>query len=178
MERYKDCEGKFGSYIMQDLRLPAVQASPKMVADNAIRGQKFVHWMDNENMPGSIQINTCWLCQADRDYLLGPNALGKWQTHVHDADEIVCYYGMDPEHPEELGGEIEMMIGDESHILTKSSMIFLPAGLPHSRPLVNRADRPIFHFSLILKDSYSFVSADGTTLEDEARECGVFEPEG
>ena len=78
---------------------------------------------------------------------------------------IVCYYGTDPDNPYELNGEIEMIIGDETHILTKSSMIFLPAGLVHSTPLITVVNKPIFHFSLVLSSSYSFTGADGNVFE-------------
>lgn len=139
---------------MQELKLPPVHAAPEAIADYEASGKKRIHWMDNDNMPGSIQINTSWYLRSGREYQLNlgdkANVYNTWQCHTHDADEIVCYYGTDPEHPEDLCGEIEMVVGDELHVLTKSSMIFLPAGVPHSTPLINRVDRPIFHFSLVL----------------------------
>ena len=79
-------------------------------------------------------------------------------------DEILCFYGSDPEDPYNLHGEIELILGDESHILTKSSLIYVPAGMRHSTPLVNRIDRPIFHFSMVLNPNYNFVAEDGGTF--------------
>ncbi|MBQ8264560.1 MAG: hypothetical protein IJY96_07295 [Oscillospiraceae bacterium] len=169
MTYYKNCEGEYGKYIMQELKLPPFHATPKARADAKARGQQPVHWMDNNNMPGSIQINCSWYFTEDREYQLGPNALSKWQPHVHDVDEIVCFYGSDPENPHELNAEIEMVIGDEHHLLTKSSMIYLPAGVYHSRPLINSIDKPVFHFSLVLATDYSFTAADGSTFEEEDR---------
>ena len=55
--------------------------------------------------------------------------------------------------------------GDESHSLTKSSLIFVPAGLSHTPPLVNRVDRPIFHFSMVLNSEYNFATDSGETFQ-------------
>jgi hypothetical protein len=49
--------------------------------------------------------------------------------------------------PHDLCGEIELWLGDEKHILTKSCMVFIPKGLKHCPLVFRRVDRPIFHFS-------------------------------
>ena len=64
------------------------------------------------------------------------------------------------EHPEELGGEIEFHIDGEKHIFTKSTMVFLPAGLPHCPLVINRADRPIFHYSVLMAETYSYLDPE------------------
>lgn len=168
MEIYQNCAGANGKYIMQELKLPAIHATPKAVADYEALGKRRIHWMDDQNMPGCCQINTSWYFAANREQQLHPteetNVYTKWQCHVHDVDEILCFYGSDPEDPYNLHGEIELILGDESHILTKSSLIYVPAGMRHSTPLVNRIDRPIFHFSMVLNPNYNFVAEDGGTF--------------
>ncbi len=169
MKSFKNREGEYGKYILQDLILPAAHATPEAIREYERQGKKRIHWMDGDIMPGAFQINTSWYLAPNREVQLNlgdeANIYTKWQTHVHDTDELVCYYGSDPENPWELNGEIEMIIGDESHILTKSSMIFLPAGLVHSTPLINVVNRPIFHFSLVLSSGYSFTGEDGKIFE-------------
>jgi len=169
MERVNNCEGKYGKYIMQELILPAAHATPEAIFEYERQGKKRIHWMDGNNMPGAFQINTSWYLAPNKEIQLNlgdkANVYTKWQTHVHDTDEVVCYYGTDPDNPFELNGEIEMIIGEENHILTKSSMIFLPAGLVHSTPLITVVNKPIFHFSLVLSSCYSFTGADGNVFE-------------
>lgn len=148
-------EGKYAQYIMQDLVLPPEQAAPAAVAKYEQDGaKKRLHWIDSGNVPGSFLLNSAWYFKPNRDLLLGPDAdnetYGKWECHVHDTDEMLCFYGSDPENPYDLGGEVELIIGGETYILTKSSLIFIPAGIPHSGPLLNRVDRPIFHFAAVL----------------------------
>ena len=165
MAIYQNCDGVNGKYIMQELKLPPIHATPEAIAAYESLGKKRIHWMVGQNMPGCCQINTSWYYEANREKQLHPdgetNVYTKWQCHTHDVDEILCFYGSDPEHPYDLCGEIELILGDESHVLTKSSLIYVPAGMKHSTPLVNRIERPIFHFSMVLGSSYSFSAEDG-----------------
>ena len=43
----------------------------------------------------------------------------------------------------------------EHHILTKSSLIFCPADMPHMRISIKRVDKPIFHFSVMRGGTYN-----------------------
>ena len=163
-------EGEYGKYIMQDLILPAVHADPAAIAKYNAAGRARVHWIDGETMPGvPFQINTAWYYTENHEFMdkwaaEEPNGvIGK--PHVHDVPELLCFYGSDPENPHDLGGEVEFWIEGEKHILTKSSLIFIPAGVSHLPLYVNRADRPIFHFSLLLDSQYSLTSNDGVRFE-------------
>lgn len=150
MKRVYDNEGDYGKYIMQELKLPSHLAAPEALADYEAAGKRRLHWMDSVNMPGSVQIQNAWYVEAGRDYQLRDTDIESWPLHVHDTDEILGYYGSDPADFGDLGGEIEMIIDDEIHVLTKSSTIYIPAGIPHSTPILNRVDHPIFHFAMVL----------------------------
>ncbi len=71
-------------------------------------------------------------------------------AHSHPEDEILVYLGMDPDHPDDLGAEIEIDLGKEHerHSFRRSTVIACPAGMPHG-PIVTRwVDRP-FAFLLV-----------------------------
>jgi len=80
--------------------------------------------------------------------------------HVHENAEILGFYGTNPDDPYDLGGEIEVVINGEIHVLTKSSLVFLPGGLPHCPLTITKVDRPIFHFSIVMDPLYTLI-ADG-----------------
>jgi hypothetical protein len=67
-------------------------------------------------------------------------------AHRHDFDEIIGFAGCDRSNPRALGGEIEFWLGGEPHILTRSSLIFVPRGLEHCPIYFRRVDTPIFMF--------------------------------
>jgi len=147
MKRYANCEGEYGKYIMQTLSLPPEQATPEAVNAYESLGKKYIYWMDESNMPGSGQLITAWYFEPNRDKQVGPD--GALPCHTHTVGEILCYYGSDPADPYNLHAEIEFVIGDEHHVITRSSLIFVPAGVPHSKPVVNAIDRPVFHFAMM-----------------------------
>jgi hypothetical protein len=68
------------------------------------------------------------------------------KPHVHDYDEVLGVVGTNPDDPHDLCGETEAFIGGERHIINKSALIYIPAGLEHGpfRPL--KMERPTFHF--------------------------------
>ena len=78
------------------------------------------------------------------------------KPHFHEYPEILGFYGSDPYNPWDLGGEVEFWVGGEQHILTKSTMVFLPPNVPHCPLLINRVDRPIFHYSVVMNAIYGF----------------------
>lgn len=77
------------------------------------------------------------------------------KPHKHETDEIVAFFGGNPEDPENLHGEIIFYINGEKHIITKSSFIFLPAGIEHGPLLIQKVNSPIFHFSCVLQKQYA-----------------------
>lgn len=40
------------------------------------------------------------------------------------------------------------------HLLTRSSLIFCPAGMPHMQLSIKKVDRPVFHFSVVTGPEY------------------------
>ena len=51
---------------------------------------------------------------------------------------------------------MEFWVGGEQHILTKSTMVYLPPNVPHCPLIINRVDKPIFHYSVVMNAIYSF----------------------
>jgi uncharacterized RmlC-like cupin family protein len=69
------------------------------------------------------------------------------KTHQHDYDEVIGFFGSNPENPHDLYAEAEVRLGDEVHTVTKSCLIFVPKGVPHGPIDFKKMERPIFHFT-------------------------------
>lgn len=138
--------GVYAANIVQDaLGAPAMDIDFKAIYDKFARR---VAWIDGNVVPGAFQMNTAW-------YSAVPERDPIFAEHVHDdTDELIGFIGSDPANPGDLGGEIEFTINGEPHLLTRSSIIFAPAGLPHNPMRILRVDRPIFHFSVITSHIY------------------------
>ncbi|HEY93680.1 MAG TPA: cupin domain-containing protein [Dehalococcoidia bacterium] len=108
----------------------------------------------------------------DRDTSLG-NRPGGPQPHKHEYSELLFYLGTNPGDPDELGGEIELWLGEgkelEKVTLTTSSSILIPAGLAHLPLFYKNVYRPIIHV-LVMFDStdYDFipVSREGRPVSE------------
>lgn len=99
----------------------------------------FLLWIDSNKLKGAPYTEALWFLTTNDT---GP------ENHSHeDLDEFIAFIGSDPEHPEELNGEISFFIGDEQIFVTKSTLIHIPRGVAHSPLLVHRLDKPIIHFS-------------------------------
>lgn len=97
-----------------------------------------VLYLDNEVIKGAFYVATSWFWKGT-----GPGP----QAHTHEFDEVLGFFGTNPEDVYDLGGEVEFWIEEEKYLLTNSFMAYIPKGLKHCPLRVVRADRPIFHFS-------------------------------
>lgn len=131
-------ESKYGKYIVTDLIVPEEK---KKIEAAYSRYAKRILWMDENVVEGAFHMNTAW-------YLKAAETLED-KPHVHDADEIIGFFSNDPDDPYNLDGEIEMWIEDEKHIITRSALLFVPAGMKHCPLVLKRVGRPIFHFTTV-----------------------------
>ena len=103
-------------------------------------------FLDDDVVKGGFYVETVWFTSGSEEIAVHP--------HIHDYDEVLAFYGSNPDKPEDLGGEIEEWIDDEKYVLTKSGFLFIPKGLKHGPLIIRRVDRPIFHFAAGNSSSY------------------------
>lgn len=138
-------DSKYGKYIVTELKRNIVEApwSPPVSEAGKGRGGR-VLFLDNEVVPGAFYLECVWILPAEKGK---ERPKVSTQPHTHDYDEVICFFGTNTEDPHDLGGEVELWLDDEKHLITKSSIVFIPAGLKHCPLTFLRVDRPIFHFT-------------------------------
>jgi hypothetical protein len=129
---------KYGKYIVTDLVVPEEK---RQIESAYSKYARRILWMDENVVEGAFHMNTAW-------YLKAAETLED-RPHVHDADEIIGFFGNDPDHPHDLGAEIEIWLEDEKHVITRSALLFVPAGMKHCPLVLRRVDRPVFHFTTV-----------------------------
>lgn len=94
-------------------------------------------------------------CNFNFAYVLEPHVLGD-PPHKHDCDELLFFMSNDPDNPDDLGGEVEIALGEdwEKHVITTSTIICLPKGVQHCPLYVKRVDRPFYFGHVLLASSY------------------------
>lgn len=136
-------DSRYGKYIVTELKIP--EEKQKIAAAYSKYATRIL-WMDENVVEGAFHMNTAWYLKATTTLESTP--------HVHDTDEIIGFFGSDPQHPYDLGGEIEIWLEDEKHIINKTAMLFVPAGMKHCPLIIRRIDRPIFHFTTVTGGRY------------------------
>ncbi len=137
--------GEYANFIVQDLKCPTIGTPEFREMYN-----KFAHrvlWMDDKVVPGAFQMNTAW-------YFSVPEKDPVFEGHQHPDAELIGFFGSNPDDPYDLGAEIEVAINGERHLLTRSTLMFVPPNVPHMPMSIKKVDRPVFHFSIVTGGTY------------------------
>jgi len=76
--------------------------------------------------------------------------------HSHDFDMYLTLVGFDPNGLNDLGGEVEMFMGEEQekHIINTPTSIYIPKGFIHCPLRFTRVDKPILLVHTTLAPKY------------------------
>lgn len=121
---------KYSKYFLNELpdeqRFKGFGKIPSMVAftdDDIIRGSKYFSVM-----------------------IMGPEAVRHpgHGPHIHQDPELLVALGTDMDNPRDLGATMEMCMGPEmeSHVITQSTMIWIPAKFVHAPFKILEVRRP------------------------------------
>ena len=134
--------GKYDKhFIFRDkpnLKLPAYRHEiPKERAHRIV-------YLDKEVFPGAdFYVEALWFWPRE----VKPDEPSGVPLHSHSFDEVIAFFGTNPDDIHDLCGEVELWIDGEKNIIDKSFMAFIPAGIEHCPLKIRRIDRPIFHFT-------------------------------
>jgi mannose-6-phosphate isomerase-like protein (cupin superfamily) len=137
-------ETKYGKYII-------TEPKPNFWNEEGAQkdGPDTIHptvYIDDKVIDGAFYTECNWFWKANQ---YSP------PVHTHSFDEVLAFIGTNPENPQDLCGEVELWLDDEQHFITKTSLVYIPAGLKHCPMLVRKLDRPIFHFSVGTSGNYN-----------------------
>lgn len=129
-------ESNYEKYIITDLNNVADELGTR------------VYCLNGDVFQGAPYVDCAWFWPQSGEVVVVDKG------HCHDFNEVITFFGSNPDDPTDLCGEIEFGLGDESHILTKSAIIFVPAGVQHCPLVIKKLDRPVFHFATATDVNY------------------------
>ena len=141
-------------YIVTNLTLPKGVHEAGQLSRVPIEQSEFskamqrVVYLDDNIVPGSFYVEAVWFV----DKIPESVAHG---GHVHDFDEVIGFIGSNMKDPSDLGGEVEIWLEGNKHIINKSCVVFVPKGMHHCPIIFRRVDTPIFHFATANAKTYS-----------------------
>ena len=112
-----------------------------------VKGRQYptMTFMSNELVPGSnvyIEMGWVWAMPDPNPHI---------PEHSHsNSDEFVLHIGSDPKNPEDLGGEIEFVVGGQPLKINKTSALYVPAGVAHGPVTWKSITRPHLQMTIIM----------------------------
>jgi hypothetical protein len=95
-------------------------------------------WIDARKLKGAPYMEAVWFRKTNHAWP---------EEHAHDFDEFLGFIGTDPEHPDQLGADLQFFVDGEAFTITKSCIVYVPRGVKHSPIELPKLTRPIIHFS-------------------------------
>ncbi len=149
----KSAGGKYAKYIFYDTKpvspeMAALMKQMQQKSQSTVEGTRIVD-LDTTRAEGAPYMDFVWLWKG--------SAKGySEEEHIHDFDEAIGFIGSKGEsNPRELGGEMEVWLGGEKYLITRSCLIFVPKGIRHCPIRFNQIDSPIFFFTFGMATKYS-----------------------
>ena len=145
-------EKKYEKYLVKK---PAREVN--VMVPSEIKGREYptMTYMSNDLVPGCnvyLELGWIWAMPDPNPHIL---------EHTHNYDEVVLHIGPDHENPEDLGAEIEYVLGGEPLIIDKTSAVFIPRGIKHGPLTWKRVDRPHIQMTIMLGAGTLAESAPG-----------------
>ncbi|MGD9143250.1 MAG: hypothetical protein PVG61_05340 [Dehalococcoidia bacterium] len=87
----------------------------------------------------------------------GQMGIESYGQHKHDFDQVNFWLGTDTDVIGELGAEVELCLGEEceKHMITTSTAVSIPKGLPHYPATINKIDRRFIYVEVSCAGEYS-----------------------
>ena len=146
---------KYSKYIITEPKPLPPELQKKMEAERAKRKSTIkstrLMSVDDEIVNGFFYVDCNWLWSGSAEDTAE-------KPHAHSFDEVIGFVGSNRDDPHDLGGEITIWLGDRKEVLTRSCLIFLPAGTRHCPILFNRIDKPVFFVTISPTGKYTRVN--------------------
>lgn len=160
-------EAKYSNYFLSEI-------APEKRQRGLGKNPRFLVWNDGDIIEGS-HVFSVMLMGEEATKVAGHG------PHTHRTPEVLVALGTDIDNPQELGAEIELSMGPEmeKHLITKSTLVYIPAEFIHCPFRVLKVTRPFLFIQaqyspkltetslkkLVapeLRDKMIFIDADGT----------------
>lgn len=142
MTEKKEPETKYGKYIKRE---PITTARPQQRKSAPLVKVDDEIWSEIS----AANCNFAFVCVQEPYVMPDP-------PHKHPYDEFLFFIGGNPTNVKDFGAEIEIALGEEweKHVITTTSIVYIPKGLQHCPIVVKKVTKPIFFGHIMLASKY------------------------
>lgn len=138
----------------------ATGSRPAPPPGSTVKGARVMHLEENV-AKGGFYADFVWIYEG--------TGAAPAPEHSHEWPEVIAMVGVDPEHPRDLGGTMSIVLGGETHYITKSSMVCIPPGLRHCPWKFLDIKKPTLVFTTGPSAMYTGTHRDSPPKPDTAR---------
>jgi hypothetical protein len=120
--------------------MTTLKYSDRIISDTGFASTRLVK-VDQNRLPDFFSVDCSWFWRSSPDQIVDG-------TRISDCNQVIGLVGADPQDPHSLAGEMTVWIDGKKAILDKSSLIFVPAGVPFGPVKINHMEHPIFYASI------------------------------
>ncbi|HEX7474595.1 MAG TPA: hypothetical protein VF318_01415 [Dehalococcoidales bacterium] len=97
--------------------------------------------VDQNRLQDFFSVDCTWFWRSNPDQIVDG-------TRISNCNQVICLVGADPENPFSLAGEMTIWVGGEKNLLNKSSLVFVPAGVPFGPVQIAHMEHPICYTAI------------------------------
>jgi hypothetical protein len=97
--------------------------------------------VDRNRLPDFMSVDCTWFWRSQLNQIVEG-------TRVSNENQVIGFIGSYPEDPNSLGGEMTIWVDGKKNNIKKSSLVFVPAGVPFGPVQINQMEHPIFYTSM------------------------------
>jgi hypothetical protein len=94
--------------------------------------------VDQNRLEDFFSVDCTWFWRSNANQIVDI-------TSISDRNQVIGLIGADPENPFSLAGEMTIWVDGQKNILNKSSLVFVPAGVPFGPVQINHIEHPVFY---------------------------------
>lgn len=128
--------------------------------DNFVKAIPFMDFEEDGFRRGAI-LDKNWLgfdvhIKYGSYWLAGHMGKKPYVAHAHDFDQVLLFAGSDMNDIGDLGAEVEFCLGEEleRHVITTTTAVAIPKGMPHFPATIHTLNRPFFYYEISLTTEY------------------------
>jgi hypothetical protein len=120
--------------------MPDLKYADRLISD---AGFESTHVMkvDRNRLPDFMSVDCYWFWRSQLNQIVDG-------TRISNENQVIGLIGANTEDPSSLAGAMTVWIDGKKNTLNKSSLIFVPAGVPFGPVQINRMEYPIFYTSM------------------------------
>jgi hypothetical protein len=120
--------------------LSNLKYADRVISDTGFESTHVIK-VDQNRLQDFFSVDCTWFWRSNPNQIVDG-------TRISDCNQVIAMVGADPEDPFSLAGEMTIRVDGKENLLKKSSLIFVPAGVPFGPVQIDHIEHPICYTAI------------------------------